>query len=195
MKDRLLLFQEVDVRAVHVRLLLFQELDVRTVHFRLLLSQEVDVRAVPVRTVESDRVLNNYLRFFSFFHIQTDIYFEKNIFADFQWSRTWTFIDMSRTSSVKQYLVEEFGEQIIEYGGFQEWPPRSPDLTPMNFFLWGYLKQKVMRPPPTLQDLERRIMDACVNATPTMLHHVQREVQASVQMCIVAYGEKFEHRK
>ncbi|GBL79048.1 hypothetical protein AVEN_48995-1 [Araneus ventricosus] len=43
------------------------------------------------------------------------------------------------TSSVKQYLVEEFGEQIIGYGGFQEWPPRSPDLTPMDFFLWGYL--------------------------------------------------------
>ncbi|GBN61251.1 hypothetical protein AVEN_128970-1 [Araneus ventricosus] len=36
---------------------------------------------------------------------------------------------------------EEFGEQIIGYGGFQELPPRSPDLTPMDFFLWGYLKQ------------------------------------------------------
>ncbi|MDA5927441.1 hypothetical protein M9999_15270, partial [Listeria monocytogenes] len=23
------------------------------------------------------------------------------------------------------------------------WPPRSPDLTPMDFFLWGYLKAKV----------------------------------------------------
>ncbi|GBM79996.1 hypothetical protein AVEN_108648-1 [Araneus ventricosus] len=36
--------------------------------------------------------------------------------------------------------VEEFGEHIIGYGGFHEWPPRSPDLTPMDFFLWGYLK-------------------------------------------------------
>ncbi|GBM38431.1 hypothetical protein AVEN_33718-1 [Araneus ventricosus] len=48
-----------------------------------------------------------------------------------------------KISSVKQYLVEEFEEQIIGYGGFQEWPPRSPDLTPMDFFLWGYLKQQV----------------------------------------------------
>jgi len=23
------------------------------------------------------------------------------------------------------------------------WPPRSPDLTPMDYFLWGYLKTKV----------------------------------------------------
>ncbi|GBO25252.1 hypothetical protein AVEN_245336-1 [Araneus ventricosus] len=38
-----------------------------------------------------------------------------------------------KTSSVKQYLVEEFGEQRIGYGDFQEWPPRSPDPTPMDF--------------------------------------------------------------
>ncbi|GBN39798.1 hypothetical protein AVEN_273551-1 [Araneus ventricosus] len=40
-----------------------------------------------------------------------------------------------KTSSVKHYLVEEFGEQIIGYGGFQEWPLPSPDPTPMDFFL------------------------------------------------------------
>ncbi|GBM03748.1 hypothetical protein AVEN_134964-1 [Araneus ventricosus] len=36
-----------------------------------------------------------------------------------------------------QYLVEEFGEQIIGYGGLEEWPPRSPDLTPMDFSSGG----------------------------------------------------------
>ncbi|GBN55525.1 hypothetical protein AVEN_59917-1, partial [Araneus ventricosus] len=98
--------------------------------------------------------------------------------------------------SVKQYLVEEFGEQINAFGGFQEWPPRSSHLTPMDFFLWGYLKQQVYStPPPTLQDLQRRITDACANVTPAMLHHVQSEVQTSAQICIVADGEKFEHRK
>ena len=23
------------------------------------------------------------------------------------------------------------------------WPPRSPDLTPLDFYLWGYLKSKL----------------------------------------------------
>ncbi|GBN27953.1 hypothetical protein AVEN_179278-1 [Araneus ventricosus] len=86
--------------------------------------------------------------------------------------------------------------KIFGYGDFQEWPPRSPDLTPMDFFLCGYLKQQVYAtPPPTLQDLQQRITDACANVTPAMLHRVQREVQARVHMCIVADGEKFEHRK
>ncbi|GBM69886.1 hypothetical protein AVEN_154519-1 [Araneus ventricosus] len=100
-----------------------------------------------------------------------------------------------KISSVKQYLVEEFGEQIIGYGGFQEWPPRSPDLIPMDFFLWGCKKQQMYAtPPPALKDLQRRITDAGANVTSAMLHRVQREVQARVQMCIVSDGEKFEHR-
>ncbi|GBN33549.1 hypothetical protein AVEN_173628-1, partial [Araneus ventricosus] len=45
---------------------------------------------------------------------------------------------------MKQYLVEEFLEQIIGYGGFQEWPP---DLTLVDLFLWGYLKQQVYATP------------------------------------------------
>ncbi|GBL75352.1 hypothetical protein AVEN_194555-1 [Araneus ventricosus] len=91
----------------------------------------------------------------------------------------------NKTSSVKQYLVEEFGEQIIGYSGFQEWLPRSPDLTPMNFFLWGYLKQQVYAtPPPTLQDHQRRITEACANVTPAMLHRVHVHCDD---------GEKFEH--
>ncbi|GBN08675.1 hypothetical protein AVEN_229164-1 [Araneus ventricosus] len=123
----------------------------------------------------------------------------KCTFVCFQLRNVWFQHDIAlahKTSSVKQYLVEEFVEIIIGYGGFQEWPPRSPNLTPMDFFLWGYLKQQVYAtPPPTLQDLQRRITDACANVTPAMLHRVQREVQARVQMCIVADGEKFKHRK
>ncbi|GBL98060.1 hypothetical protein AVEN_84569-1 [Araneus ventricosus] len=82
-----------------------------------------------------------------------------------------------------QCLVEEFREQIIVYDGFQEWPPRSSNLTPMDFFLWGYLKKQVYAtPPPTLQDLQRHITDSCANVTPAMLYRVHNEVQARIQM-------------
>ncbi|GBN17558.1 hypothetical protein AVEN_175630-1 [Araneus ventricosus] len=84
---------------------------------------------------------------------------------------------------MKQYLVEEFGEQIIGYGGFKEWPLLSPDLTPMDNVLSRYLKQQVYATPPsTFLDLQPRITDAFANVTPAMLHRVQREVQARVQM-------------
>ncbi|GBN08000.1 hypothetical protein AVEN_36565-1 [Araneus ventricosus] len=42
------------------------------------------------------------------------------------------------------------------------WPPKSPDLTPCDFFLWGYVMDKVYVPsmPTTLQALQERISAA-----------------------------------
>lgn len=43
-------------------------------------------------------------------------------------------------NSSMNFLAEFFGERIVTKG---LWPPRSPDLTPLDFFLWGFLKSKV----------------------------------------------------
>ena len=40
-------------------------------------------------------------------------------------------------------LREHFGEQIISRFRPVDWPPRSCDITPLDFFLWGYVKYKV----------------------------------------------------
>ncbi|GBO43071.1 hypothetical protein AVEN_48071-1 [Araneus ventricosus] len=93
-------------------------------------------------------------------------------------------------SSVQQCIRQ----QVIGYGGCVEWPPRSTDLNPLDFFLWGYIKQRMYAtPPPTLQELRNRITDACASVSPAMLYNVQRKVQFRVQMCIVAEGHHFEH--
>ncbi|GBN14200.1 hypothetical protein AVEN_163250-1 [Araneus ventricosus] len=90
--------------------------------------------------------------------------------------------------------VKGIDQQVIGYGGCVEWPPRSPDLNPLDFFLWGYIKQRVYAtPPPTLQELRNRITNACASASPAMLSNVQREVQSRVQICTVAEGHHFEH--
>ena len=87
-------------------------------------------------------------------------------------------------------------EKIIGYGCFEEWLPGSPDLTPMDFFLWGYLKQQVYATPSqTLQDFKRHITYASTNVSPSMLQRVQCEIQTRIQMCIAADGTKFEHLK
>ncbi|GBM07612.1 hypothetical protein AVEN_230045-1 [Araneus ventricosus] len=99
-----------------------------------------------------------------------------------------------KVSSVQQYIRETFQQQVIGYGGYVEWPPRSPDLSPLDFFLWGCIKQRVFAtPPPTLQELRNRLTDACASVSLAMLYNVQREVQSCVQMCIVAEEHHFEH--
>ncbi|GBM64837.1 hypothetical protein AVEN_197055-1 [Araneus ventricosus] len=90
-------------------------------------------------------------------------------------------------SSIQQYIRDTFQQQVIGYGGCVEWPSRSPDLNPLDLFLWGYIKQRMYAtPPPTLQELRKCITDACASVSPAMLYNVQREVQSRVQMCIVA---------
>jgi len=42
-----------------------------------------------------------------------------------------------------QLLHETFPGRVISRFGYQNWPPRSCDLTPLDFFLWGFLKSKV----------------------------------------------------
>ena len=39
--------------------------------------------------------------------------------------------------AMKQYLMQEFVNQIIGYGGAENSPPCSTDLNPLDFFLWG----------------------------------------------------------
>jgi hypothetical protein len=58
------------------------------------------------------------------------------------------------------------------------WPPRSPDLTPCDFFLWGYVKNAVFVPPlPTdIDDLKRHITEVVAAVTYDMLRRVWEEL-------------------
>ncbi|XP_071578855.1 histone-lysine N-methyltransferase SETMAR-like, partial [Temnothorax nylanderi] len=60
--------------------------------------------------------------------------------------------------ATRALLNEKFGNRWIGLYGPHEWPPRSPDLTPLDFFLWGHLKQQVYATrPANAQDLRDRI--------------------------------------
>ena len=66
-----------------------------------------------------------------------------------------------RRITVKEKLREVFGQRVLALGFNVEWPPKSPDLTPCDFFLWGFVKSLVFKtPPPTLEILRVRVEDA-----------------------------------
>jgi hypothetical protein len=63
-------------------------------------------------------------------------------------------------TTVRAWLNEKFPGKWIGRRGAIEWAPRSPDLTPLDFFLWGYLKQKIYsKPVKDLSELRQRITD------------------------------------
>jgi hypothetical protein len=59
---------------------------------------------------------------------------------------------------VRACLDRTFPGTWIGREGTTPWPPRSPDITPQNFFLWGYIKSNVFRTPVNgLDDLKSHI--------------------------------------
>lgn len=56
------------------------------------------------------------------------------------------------TIPVRNWLDFWFPQRWIGRSGPIAWPARSPDLTPLDYFLWGYLKHKVYK--HTISDVE-----------------------------------------
>ena len=67
----------------------------------------------------------------------------------------------SHTSRITiDFLKNLFPGRLMSKSGDLDWPPRSPDLTPADFFLWGYLKSKVyVNKPRTVEELKDNIRE------------------------------------
>ncbi|GFW76411.1 putative LOC100569746 [Trichonephila clavipes] len=70
-------------------------------------------------------------------------------------------------------LKDTFGDRLISGFGLVNWPPRSCDLTPLDYFLWGYVKSLVYAAKPqTLDHLEENIRRVIADIRPQMLEKV-----------------------
>ncbi|GFU80067.1 putative transposable element [Trichonephila clavipes] len=70
-------------------------------------------------------------------------------------------------------LKDAFGDRLISGFGPVNWSPRSCDLTPLDYFLWGYVKSLVYADKPqTLDHLEDNIRRVIADILPQMLEKV-----------------------
>jgi hypothetical protein len=65
------------------------------------------------------------------------------------------------------------------------WPPRSPNLTPMDFSFWGFVKYNVYVPPMPvdLQQLRDRIVNAIALVHVTFLGKMWVELEYRLVVC------------
>ncbi|GFW66151.1 hypothetical protein TNCV_1710501 [Trichonephila clavipes] len=77
------------------------------------------------------------------------------------------------TRATIDLLKDTFGDRLISRFGPVNWPPRSCDLTPLDHFLWGYVKSLVYADKPqTLDHLEDNIRRVIADIRPQMLEKV-----------------------
>jgi len=75
------------------------------------------------------------------------------------------------------------------------WPPRSPDLTPADFFLSGLLKGKVYKNAPrTIEPLKDAIRQEIQAVSFDTLGKVFQNLEKRIQVCLDVKGDQFQHR-
>lgn len=95
---------------------------------------------------------------------------------------------------VRSYMDRKFPKKWIEGGGPVAWPSKFPELTPMEFFWWGYVKSEVYKTQPTtIEDMKQRIRGVFQTIIPNMLSNVRKSFEKRVTECIQQDGREFEH--
>lgn len=80
------------------------------------------------------------------------------------------------------------GRLISRFGDLQ-WPARSPDLTAPDFFLWGYLKEKVyINNPQTIDQLKNNIRQEIENIPVKMFKQVMDNSIKRAHLCKASEG-------
>jgi len=97
------------------------------------------------------------------------------------------------TRGVLTYLGEVFPGKVISKGGDVPWPPRSPDLSPLDFFLWGHLKAQVYATPvKSLGQLRRRLGVAIRSTLPSAIRAALDQVPTRARLCLRRRGRDLE---
>jgi len=101
---------------------------------------------------------------------------------------------------VRGYLNRNFPQMWIGRTGKEDdalmrWTTQSPDLTPCDFFFWGFVKDTVFVPPlPTNLQIFATVIAASVALVDRdMLTRVWNEVDYRIDVCRITKGGHIEH--
>lgn len=113
-----------------------------------------------------------------------------------QLHEAWFQQDGATSHTARQSMAavrELFGNRVISRFGDIPWPPRSPDLSVCDFFLWGYLKSRVYTTRPrTLDELKQRIQDEIRGIPAEMLQRAMGNLNSRLEECIRTGGRHLQ---
>ena len=95
--------------------------------------------------------------------------------------------------TVRFWLDEQIPGRWIGRRGSYDWPARSPDLTPCDFFLWGWAKEEVYRTKPSnLDELQERIEHVLTNVLQEFLRKSIKDIPKRLQRLVENNGGYIE---
>lgn len=96
---------------------------------------------------------------------------------------------------VREYLNRNFPHRWIGRGSEVPWPARSPDLNPLDFYFWGYIKSLVYKDIINSQEQLWEKIQESVNIIKQhrTLFNVRQNLNKRLRKCIEVAGGHFEN--
>ena len=93
-----------------------------------------------------------------------------------------------------EFLRQKFENRLISFKTAHLWAPHSPDLNPLDFFLWGYAKENVYKNnPQTVQELKAEITQFIRRIPNDMCQRVVENFAVRLNACMNRNGGHIEH--
>ena len=94
----------------------------------------------------------------------------------------------------RKLLSEKFEDRLISLKASHIWAPHSPDLSPLDFFLWGYAKDNVYKNKPTsISKLKQEITTFMRAISADTCKAVIQNFAVRVRECLLRHGDHIEH--
>lgn len=96
---------------------------------------------------------------------------------------------------IDNFLENEFDGKWLGNQGPYKWPPRSPDLTPLDYFIWGFVKDKVyFEPITTKENMVERVRNAFRSLQNDQIERAtHHSLLQRIHKCLEVNGNVFEH--
>lgn len=92
------------------------------------------------------------------------------------------------------YLKVLFQTRLLALGTDHPWSPHSPDLNPLDFWLWGAAKDVVYKDRPVnLNDLKTKITEYIQQISPYLCKKVGNNFTVRMKACLKRDGGHIEH--
>ena len=99
------------------------------------------------------------------------------------------------TNLVMEFLGEKFQGRVISRRADFEWPPKSPDLNPLDYWFWGHCEAEVMRTMPvTLDELKEQVETFTETLLGDVVEKSVMNINKRIRFCAEEKGAHFEHK-
>lgn len=119
-----------------------------------------------------------------------------------QFENMWVLMDGAPahySNSVLEVMDTNFpgrwvGRGTADHPAPIQWPPRSPDLAPNDYFLWGWMKSQIYtaEPIPDLATLRRKINETFARIDRDMIRRAIDNFKTRLEKCVANNGRSVE---